>query len=328
MPQQSHFSTTKFLLALLPLLNQAACQKNPKRGLAFAHNPHSSDTSLISSPNSTLTWYYNWSPYPNSDRFNSDTLEFIPLIHGLDGASDPRTSRVISRLPSSSEHLLSFNEPDGSNESGGSSISPEDAAQAYIEHIVPYRNSERAWKISHPSTTGSGMGLEWLRAFNASCYDIDPENGCPTDFIAAHFYGGFEGLASWLGTLEEFYNKDRSEEQKLKIWVTEMALPQAGVEETVAMLNQSLAYLDELEYVERYAWFGSFRTDDANEWTGDAVAMFDDDGGLTEVGAVYMGGESSGFAVGQKGQGSGVGLVEPMRWLMVLAVSAVLLSVW
>jgi hypothetical protein len=58
--------------------------------------------------------------------------------------------------------------------------------------------------------------------------------------------------------------------------------------------------LDDLEYVERYAWFGAFRADDANEWTGDAVALFEDDGGLTELGALYLGDK---FSEGQKGEG-------------------------
>jgi hypothetical protein len=64
--------------------------------------------------------------------------------------------------------------------------------------------------------------------------------------------------------------------------------------------------LDSLDYVERYAWFGAFRSDDANEWTGDGVALFDDDGGLTELGALYMG---DGYEEGQKGEGSGAGVL-------------------
>lgn len=225
------------------------------------------------------------------------------MIHGIDATENSQTESVIRNLPSSSTHLLSFNEPDGTTSSGGSSISASDAARAYIDYVVPFRNGAsggRNWKISHPSTTGSGNGLEWLRSFNESCYEIDSENGCPADFIAAHWYGAFDGLAGWLGTLDEFYNTNSSRNEPLKIWVTEMGLPQQDADATVAMMNQTLPYLDNLTYVERYAWFGAFRTDDANEWTGDGVALFDDDGGLTELGALYMG---DGFTEGQKGEG-------------------------
>lgn len=83
-----------------------------------------------------------------------DRLEFVPLIHGLSEASSDATSSQLNRLPDSSTHLLSFNEPDGTRDSGGSNIEPEDAAKSYIEHIVPLREGNRKWKISHPSTTG------------------------------------------------------------------------------------------------------------------------------------------------------------------------------
>ncbi|KAJ4373381.1 hypothetical protein N0V83_003676 [Neocucurbitaria cava] len=290
--------------SLLAFFTTTALAQDSKRGFAFNGDTHVSDNSLLTTSNSPLKWYYNWSPYPNSNLVALNTLEFIPMIHGIDATQDSRTETVIKNIPQSSTHLLSFNEPDGSQGSGGSAISPEDAAKAYIDYVVPFRTGEkggRKWKISHPSTTGSPNGLNWLRDFNTSCYEIDSQNGCPIDFIAAHWYGAFGGLAAWLGSLDEFYNtNDSSREVPLKIWVTEMALPQQSAENTVQMMNQTLPYLDKEQYVERYAWFGAFRTNDANEWTGDGVALFDDDGGLTALGALYMGG---GFQEGQKGQG-------------------------
>ncbi|KAF2274673.1 uncharacterized protein EI97DRAFT_434911 [Westerdykella ornata] len=318
---QHLLSPIKLLLPLLLLHPSAHAQNTTKRGIAYAGNPHRPDNNLLQSPSSPLSWYYNWSPYPNTNLLSPSSLEFVPLIHGLDGAQDPQTRRQINSLPESSKHLLSFNEPDGTTDSGGSSIEPEDAARAYIEHIVPYRSGRaRKWLISHPSTTGSPRGLDWLRRFNESCYEIDAEHGCPTDFIAAHWYGAFDGLVSWLRALEEFYNGDREvEEGRLRIWVTELALPQADVEATVEMMNASLRYLDESESVERYAWFGGFRTDDANEWTGDAVALFDGDGGLTRLGALYLGGEGNGFTEGQKGEGGARALALNMC-LMVLCL--------
>jgi hypothetical protein len=322
-------TTTLTLLSLALLTSSAHAQNNSKRGFAYVGNSHTPDNSLLQADKSPLTWYYNWSPYPNRDQIAPENLEFVPLIHGIDGAEDSQTARALNNLPDSSNHILTFNEPDGEKDTGGSSISPEDAARAYIDHILPYRegkNGDRKWYISHPSTTGSPTGLGWLREFNSSCYEIDSENGCPTDFIAAHWYGAFDGLTSWLGTLDDFYNGNRSDkEPKLRVWLTEMALPQADERATVAMMNRSLGYLDELEYVERYAWFGAFRTDDANEWTGDGVALFDDDGGLTELGALYLGGEGNGFAEGQKGEGGAAGLCVHAGVLLCFFMIAVIL---
>lgn len=286
----------------LALLTTPSLAQDSKRGFAYIGDTHTTDNRLLSI-NSPLAWYYNWSPYPNTNLIPSDALDFVPMIHGLDATQDSRTEPVIKALPQSSTHLLSFNEPDGTTGSGGSSIEPADAAKAYIDYVVPFRlgkSGGRNWKISHPSTTGSPNGLEWLRKFNESCYKIDSENGCPTDFIAAHWYGNFDGLSAWLGTLDEFYNTNTTRNDPVKIWVTELGLPQQSAVATVEMMNKTLPYLDGLEYVEKYAWFGAFRTDEANAWTGDGVALFDGEGGLTELGQVYLG---QGYSVGQKGEG-------------------------
>ncbi|KAJ4339878.1 hypothetical protein N0V87_002816 [Didymella glomerata] len=319
---------TPFLGVLALSLLATTRAQDSKKGFAFIGDTHAPDKKLLSSSKSPISWYYNWSPYPNGDLIpTTGSLEFVPMIHGIDATQQPGTERAISGLDKSSTHLLSFNEPDGTTGSGGSSITPEDAARAYIDYVVPYRNGSkggRNWKISHPSTTGSGNGLEWLKAFNESCHNIDPENGCPTDFVAVHWYGDFGGLAGWLGTLDEFYNKNSTNDKNLKLWITEMGLPQQSAENTVGMMNQTLPYLDGLDYVERYAWFGAFRMDDANEWTGDGVALFDDDGGLTELGALYMG---EGFKEGQKGEGSGAGMLSVnMVAVVAMGLVSVLMS--
>jgi hypothetical protein len=297
LPTMSHPVRSAFLL-LLATLPAAHTQHTSKRGLARLDD-HATDTSLLISQSSPLSWYYNWSPYPNTGQIPQNSLEFVPLIHGIDTAGDSNTAGIINSIPQNSRHLLSFNEPDGTTGSGGSAISPEDAAKSYMNDIVPYRNGKnRRWNISHPVTTGSPNGLDWLRRFNESCYDLDHENGCPIDFITAHWYGNFDGLAAWLGTLNDFYNTNTSRTPPLRIWITEMALPQQDADATLAMMNQTLPYLDKLDYVERYAWFGAVRSNDANAWTGKSVALFDNDGGLTELGALYMG---DGFKKGQQG---------------------------
>ncbi|KAJ4288621.1 hypothetical protein N0V90_011858 [Kalmusia sp. IMI 367209] len=319
--------TTVTALAISTFFSLTSAQSS-KRGFAYIGDTHENDNQLLTSSRTPLKWYYNWAPSPPS-QVPSSNLEFIPLIHGLDEASSDSTSRQLNNLPDSSTHLLSFNEPDGTKDSGGSSIGAKDAAKSYIEHIVPYRSANRKWKISHPSVTGSTQGLDWLREFNSSCYEIDSENGCPIDFVAAHWYGAFDGLASWLGTLNEFYNTNSSRDESLKIWVTEMALPKADADATVQMMNATLPYLDKQEYVERYAWFGAFRSDDANEWTGDGVALFDDDGGLTELGALYMGGDANGFTKGQKGEGAAGQLLMEWRLMLPLLLAVLWLNyVW
>jgi hypothetical protein len=297
---RSRISRTAIYLALFTSTVLAA---DSKKGFAYIGDTHVADNRLLSN-SSPLSWYYNWSPYPNTNLISPDSLQFVPMIHGIDTTQTAQTEVVIKGLPQSSTHLLTFNEPDGTKDSGGSSISPDDAAKAYINYVVPYRNGSRGggrkWKISHPSTTGSPNGLKWLRSFNESCYKIDPKDGCPNDFIAAHWYGAFDGLTSWLASLDEFYNTNTTRNPTLKIWITEIGLPKQSADVTVQMMNQTLPYLDKLDYVEKYSWFGAFRPKDANAWTGDGVALFDNGGGLTKLGVLYMG---NGYKVGQKGEG-------------------------
>ncbi|KAH6654148.1 hypothetical protein BKA67DRAFT_517532 [Truncatella angustata] len=308
------------LLLLTALCPTGHATESSKRGLAYTGDSNEADLNLLVSAQSPISWYYTWSL--NQASGTNNTVAFVPLIHNTDDASNSNLNSLLSALPSSSTHVLSFNEPDGTTDSGGSSIEPEDAAQSYLDHIAPLRTSgSRSWNISWPSVTGSTQGLDWLQRFNESCYDLDPD-GCPMDFVAVHWYGDFSGLASWLGTLQNFYvanATDPDAAKDLKFWITEMALPQQDEDATVSMMNQSLSYLDGLDYIESYAWFGAFRSDDSNEWTGSSVALFDDDGGLTEVGSLYLGGEENGFAKGTKGEGDSAasGMLVSTSTLMV-----------
>ncbi|TIC96030.1 Alkali-sensitive linkage protein 1 [Colletotrichum higginsianum] len=307
---------------LLPATALAQLGLSSKRGLAYQGDDHEADNQLLTSESSLISWYYTWSTWPTPGL--NDSVVFLPLVHGVDDASDSGLVSRLNGLPESSTHLLTFNEPDGTTSSGGSSIDPEDAAKAYLEHLVPLRSAgPRTWNISHPVVTGSPQGIEWLQKFNESCYDLDVA-GCPTDFVSVHWYGDATGLRNHLGALRDFY--DGSDD--LEYWITEMALPQQDAEATLAMMNESLAYLDGLDYVEGYAWFGAFREDEANAWTGDAVSLFDGDGGLTDLGALYLGGEERGFETGQKGEGNFASSLSPAGLLPWVTVFGVIAALW
>ncbi|RYP49468.1 hypothetical protein DL768_004827 [Monosporascus sp. mg162] len=281
-----------------------------KRGISFIpETPPADYDILLSSESSPITWYYTWSPRPAPEDHifpwgARSGIEFVPTLHSIGDGRLERDIEELGSLTDSSKHLFTFNEPDGTTDSGGSAITPREAAEAYIEQIVPLR--ER-FRISHPSVTGSERGLGWLREFDSACREIDPENGCPTDFVVAHWYGGLEGLIWWLENLVDLYvsgNYGFESENDLEIWIKELGIPGAPAEANQEMMEQTLPYLDGLNYVNKYAWFGTFRPQQANEWTGEGVALFQDDGGLTAIGALYLGGEANGFQVGDRGRDS------------------------
>ncbi|RYP02286.1 hypothetical protein DL764_005852 [Monosporascus ibericus] len=279
-----------------------------KRGISFIpETPPSDYDILLSSDSSPITWYYTWSPRPAPEDHifpwgARSGIEFVPTLHSIGDGDLERDIERLGSLPDSSKNLFTFNEPDGTTDSGGSAITPREAAEAYIEQIVPLR--ER-FRVSHPSVTGSERGLEWLREFDSACREIDPENGCPTDFVVAHWYGGLEGLTWWLEELVDLYvsgDYGFESEDDLELWIKELGIPGAPAEANQVMMEQTLPYLDGLNYVAKYAWFGTFRPQQANEWTGEGVALFQDDGGLTAIGALYLGGEANGFQVGDQGR--------------------------
>lgn len=57
----------------------------------------------------------------------------------------------------------------------------------------------------------------------------------------------------------------------------------------VSSLNATIAFLDGADWVERYAYFGDFRAGDGNSYVGQSGAVWDEDGGITEVGMIWLG---------------------------------------
>jgi hypothetical protein len=218
-------------------------------------------------------------------------------------------------------NVLTFNEPDGDTSSGGTSSTPQSAAKIWLETLSLLRSGPYNLKLSLPATTGSPRGLDWLKQFNTSCYSLNKTHGCEFDFIATHWYGDFASMQSWLSQIHALYPSQ-------KIWLTEFDIPSVSDDDTAQFMNQSLPYLDGLDYVERYAWFGAFRENNANGWTGDAVSLFDKKGKLTGLGATWMGGQEDGFGEGTSATGgndNAAGVVGWNMWLAVLAAATVMI---
>lgn len=110
-------------------------------GLAYLGDTHATDNTLTYSANSSIDWYYNWSPTPSPTSpcpfSRSSTASTTP-------PPPPSWTLTIANLPATSTHLLTFNELDGTTSSDGSTIAPSDAAKAYLNDIVPLRSSDEA----------------------------------------------------------------------------------------------------------------------------------------------------------------------------------------
>jgi hypothetical protein len=169
-------------------------------------------------------------------------------------------------------HILAFNEPDGPFDQGGSQVTPEAAAARWIADIEPLK--QHGVSLGAPAVTGSVRGVQWLQDFFAAC------NGrCSADFLPLHFYGPLAGLQWIVNTTRALY-------PNMSTWITEFADPDQPLRITQQQYNASVAWLDQLPFVARYAYFGSFRSHVSN--VGYNATLLDACGNLTDLGDWYL----------------------------------------
>jgi hypothetical protein len=83
--------------------------------------------------------------------------------------------------------------------------------------------------------------------------------------------------------------------------------------------------MDNLTYVSRYSYFGSFRADDATTWIGPNGSMLNNDGRLTDIGAWYLGMAETNVAPESGGDGDSraaatASFASPLSWLLLGAL--------
>ncbi|KAF2172849.1 glycoside hydrolase family 128 protein [Zasmidium cellare ATCC 36951] len=247
---------------------------NSKRGLCWPVENHPQDQVLPwTKPGSKVSWIYNWSPTPTPSSPSS--LVFVPMQWN---------AHEISSLPrkveeSRSDTVILFNEPELPDQAN---MSAATCAQEWLTHIEPLRR--RGVRCGSPGISCAGHAVGWLREF----WGLVRDGGGDVDFWCLHWYGE---------TLGQFYDYIWSTHHQLDptkpVWITEFAatnwnsdnpLPRDHVE---SFARESVKYLDTLDWVERYAWFGPMRdTGTVGRW----ARMLDDEGKLTELGKAYRDG--------------------------------------
>ncbi|KAI1747045.1 glycoside hydrolase family 128 protein [Xylaria castorea] len=277
---------------LAAVLSVAHAQtRSDKRGLVFVPNKKSpGDNTIWVRDGSDLTWYYNYDPTPAAafaDKSQSD-FEFVPMLWGsIDDTSFLDSVNNLIDGGRNISHVLTFNEPDGPSQYGGSDIDPSKAAQVWVDNIIPL--TEKGIKAGLPACTGGTGGIPWLQEFLGNCSQLISTDGnkknCSYDFVTLHWYGNFEGLASHLGEYAAaFPNKTQ--------WITEYNLNDQDLTTTQDFYNTSAEYFDRLDSVARYSYFGSFRSHDSN--VGANAVMLNNGGKLTDIGSWYLGGTATG----------------------------------
>jgi hypothetical protein len=107
------------------------------------------------------------------------------------------------------------------------------------------------------------------------------------DFLALHWYGqGADNFINWITHVRQQLGN------KYPVWVTEFACTSWNANQPVSQgevtefMRQSVAKLDSLDWVERYAWFGAQRQLDAA--IGSAICLIGPNGQLSDLGRKYV----------------------------------------
>ncbi|KAF8665251.1 hypothetical protein AX16_000273 [Volvariella volvacea WC 439] len=239
----------------------APVRKNPKRGIAFASgNPN--DILNANQTRSLISWQYDWANSPPNYLATSN-IQYIPMQWGSGNIAD-----FIDKVKASgAKEILGFNEPDYVNEAN---MQPAEAAALWMQYIEPLKES--GVRLGAPAVTASGTGRPWLVQFLAAC------SNCTIDFIPFHWYG--TGVEAFYNYLWEMHGQFPDH----PLWVTEFADTSDDDAEVLNFLNATTTYMDTLDWIERYAWFGYFRPEDGIHYN-----MLDDTGGLNDLGQFYVG---------------------------------------
>jgi hypothetical protein len=230
-------------------------------------------------------WFYSWSSN-NSSRPN---FEYVPMAWGAGGASPASVQNVIN-MPNVSQ-FLGFNESDNCNGESGqfNNLCQPEVAVAYFEGLMA-----SGLRIGSPAPRENGP-TGWLREFN----EIAKARDVRFDFVAVHWYDwGSNPANSPNADPVQIFNRFKSYLEnvyriyQMPIWITEFnANPNRGNEIQEAFLQLALPYLEELEYIERYAYFQPDPRNSSNNV--DPAFYFDENGDLTNIGELYLNHEST-----------------------------------
>merc|ERR1719219_823819 len=178
---------------------------------------HGSDVNSLGA-----SWWYAWSSTPPC----SASGEFIPMIWGRDHVSKTKS------LPSGSQWLLGFNEP---NLGSQANMSPQECARLWPQLEATGR------KLVSPAMAMSGTAVQWMQTFLNAC------KGCRVDAIAIHLYETSSGGVSyWVNQFKKF-NKP--------IWITEIAHPGYSAADAATEARQIVQLFESDSHVQRYSWF-------------------------------------------------------------------------
>lgn len=220
-----------------------------------------------------VSWCYNWGV--NAPTGLSPNMEFVAMIWD----ETQVTSNNLRNAKKQSSILLAFNEPDHQKQANMS------VSQAL--DLWPQLEAT-GMRLGSPATaSGADHADGWFGEFMTRSM----QKGYRVDFICVHYYAqNFTDPLEASRKLEEFLKRVFALYQK-PIWLTEFALSNwkspAEPDQQKAYMEVALPMLEDLPFLERYAWFALPPNPDGDEGALIGSSLSDNHGNLNLLGEFY-----------------------------------------
>jgi len=244
-----------------------------KAGLGW-NNPQSVNMSQFF-VTGKVGWYYTWSSYSNDQGNN---LDFVPLLWGKNDIST-WTDAINGKLKPMFQSqaitcVLGFNEP---QETAQSNLTAQQAKDLWMTNIKPLKD-QYGVRLGSPATSGGPSGKNWTTEFLQVC-----GTDCEVDFVALHYYG--TNATAMIEYITDFHTTFQK-----PIWVTEWACQdyagnaQCTQQQVKDYMNTTQTFMESVDWLERYAWFGALVSNPINGADG----LLTGGGKITALGQQYI----------------------------------------
>src|SRR4051812_33205769 len=142
---------------------------------------------------------------------------------------------------------------------------------AHKQWVQPLAKKYPDLRLSAPAVTngkksanGTAMGVDYLKGFLQGCKD------CKIDFVVAHWYDKANNVQYFKNHMKEVFEASG----RKPLWITEFGVTEG---DAVAFLKQVLPWMDQQEWIWRYAY----------QWAAKGVMVNAAGNGLTSLGHTF-----------------------------------------
>jgi len=215
-------------------------------------------------------WFYSWGSKVPKDV--PPGVDFVPMIWGYWGDNAAIAKAGAEAKAAGIDSLLGFNEPDQKSQSN---MKLEKALKAWPQLM------KTGLRLGSPGCVHPDN--DWMKGFMKGA----KEQSLRVDFVCVHSYGGAnpDALIKRLHRIHAMYRKP--------IWITEFAVGDWDAKSpadnrhrpgaVLKFMESVLPQLEELDFIERYAWFPAGQKNNALGTS----ALYDSTGKLTRLGEFY-----------------------------------------